>query len=275
MTTGQAKRLQLKKGSRWSPQLEKCCLLVSANESYQRGSEDIETLTGIKISHSTLQRMAQRQEWEELTLKEPIKEISLDGGMVRNRTPKGELSEWREYKARNLQSQVKVAFFKDNEGLLSWVNSQPLGEKLACLGDGHDGVWNLFAQIGTAEQREEILDWYHLMENLQKVQDSDSQFAQVRHDRGQGQLVDILHYLSQQKCRGSTALIQYLKKHQSRIISYKTRQPTGGSVGSGAVESLVKQIGLRVKLPGAQWLPENVPNLLKHRCAYLNGAFAA
>lgn len=52
MTTGQAKKLKLKKGSRWSPYLEKCCLLVSANESYQRASEDIETLTGIKISRA-------------------------------------------------------------------------------------------------------------------------------------------------------------------------------------------------------------------------------
>ncbi len=71
VTSGQAKRLQLKKGSRWSPFLEKCCLLVSANESDQRASEDIETLTGIKISHSTLHRMVGRQEWEEVTLKEP------------------------------------------------------------------------------------------------------------------------------------------------------------------------------------------------------------
>ena len=29
MTTGQAKKLKLKKGSRWSPYLEKCYLLVS------------------------------------------------------------------------------------------------------------------------------------------------------------------------------------------------------------------------------------------------------
>ena len=32
-------------------------------------------------------------------------------------------------------------------------------------GDGHDGIWNLFAEIGTDGQRCEILDWYHLMKN--------------------------------------------------------------------------------------------------------------
>jgi hypothetical protein len=41
--------------SQWSPYLEKCCLLVSANESYQRAAEDIATLTGITVSSSTQQ----------------------------------------------------------------------------------------------------------------------------------------------------------------------------------------------------------------------------
>ena len=36
------------------------------------------------------------------------------------------------------------------------------------FGDGHNGVWNLFKQIGTSQQRQEILDWYHLKENLYK-----------------------------------------------------------------------------------------------------------
>jgi len=37
------------------------------------------------------------------------------------------------------------------------------------LGDGHDGVWNLFEEIGSTAIRQEILDWYHLKENLYKV----------------------------------------------------------------------------------------------------------
>jgi hypothetical protein len=43
------------------------------------------------------------------------------------------------------------------------------------------------------------------------------------------------------------------------------------SIGSGAVESAIKQMGRRVKLSGAQWKAENVPQVLAHRCAYLNG----
>lgn len=34
---------------------------------------------------------------------------------------------------------------------------------------GHDRVWNIVEQIGTIDGIREILDWYHLRENLHKV----------------------------------------------------------------------------------------------------------
>ncbi|AFZ55655.1 hypothetical protein Anacy_0040 [Anabaena cylindrica PCC 7122] len=43
------------------------------------------------------------------------------------------------------------------------------------------------------------------------------------------------------------------------------------SIGSGSVESAVKQIDRRTKISGAQWEQENVPQVLAHRSAYLNG----
>ena len=38
-----------------------------------------------------------------------------------------------------------------------------------------------------------------------------------------------------------------------------------------AVESAIKQIDRRIQVSGAQWNVENVPQVLAHRCAYLNG----
>ena len=52
--------------------LEKCALLISANESYQRAEEDLEKLTGIKISHSTLLILVNRQEFELPTSKQGV-----------------------------------------------------------------------------------------------------------------------------------------------------------------------------------------------------------
>jgi hypothetical protein len=43
------------------------------------------------------------------------------------------------------------------------------------------------------------------------------------------------------------------------------------SIGSGAVESGIKQIVRRIKISGASWKSEHVGQVLAHRCAYLNG----
>lgn len=61
-------------------------------------------------------------------------------------------------------------------------------------------------------------------------------------------------------------------KHSERIINYKYHQAEQiCSIGSGSVESAVKQVDRRTKISGAQWKRENVPQVLAHRCAYLNG----
>lgn len=65
---------------------------------------------------------------------------------------------------------------------------------------------------------------------------------------------------------------QYLRKHRDRIVNYDYFQAEQlCSIGSGAVESAIKQINRRTQISGAQWNAENVPQVLAHRCAYLNG----
>ncbi len=64
----------------------------------------------------------------------------------------------------------------------------------------------------------------------------------------------------------------YLTKHRHRIINYQYFSQEGlCSIGSGAVESAVKQLGRRLKISGAQWQLKNVHRMLQLRCAYLNG----
>ena len=122
------------------------------------------------MSHSTLQRLVQRQEYEEPHTKQGVSEISIDGGKVRLRSQiPGVARYWRDYKAVRLQGIYYGAFFQDNLSLTDWVNSQRLLHPLICLGDGPDRVWNLFQEIGSTPLRQEILDWYHLKENLYKV----------------------------------------------------------------------------------------------------------
>ena len=67
----------------------------------------------------------------------------------------------------------------------------------------------------------------------------------------------------------------YLEKHLYRIVNYEQLlKQQIGSIGSGAVESTVKQIDRRLKISGTQWLKKNVNQMLKFRCADLNGLLA-
>ena len=255
--------------------LEKCCLLLSANESYERAQQDIEVLTGVSVSHSTHQRLVHRHDFGQVVVNKSVEAMSIDGGKVRLRTSLGEPCIWNDYKAVQLHEQATAAYFKDNAALIEWVNRQPLGTSFIGLGDGHDGIWNLFAGIGTSEQRQEILDWYHLVENLYKVPGSMKRLERAEKLLWKGNLEDAIAEFKE--CKSSEALnfVAYLQRHRARIPNYEYLQLEGFDIGSGAVESAIKQISRRVKLSGAQWEAQNVPQVLKHRCAYLNSYFSS
>jgi hypothetical protein len=161
ISSKQATRLNFQKGSRLSPQIEKCCLLLVGNESFANAERDLEILTGITVPHSTQHRLVNRYQLPEPKIVKRAKSLSIDGGTVRGGTPLGKQSEWKNYKAVKIHDRLGMAFFQNNESLLNWVNQQPLSRIVNCLGDGHDGVWNIFEQIGSKHQTREILDWYH------------------------------------------------------------------------------------------------------------------
>lgn len=249
-------------------------MLVSANVSYERSAQDIVVLTGMAVSRGTQQRLVQRQPFELPIAENNIEEISIDGGKVRIRTPEGEMCKWQDYKAVNLHGQYREAFFHANEQLVEWTQQQPLATSVICLGDGHDGIWNLFSAIAPDHQRQEILDWFHLKENLYKVKATEQELAEVETLLWQGKVETAIEQLSHWSDEQAQPCIGYLTHHCTRIVNYAYFQAEGISIGSGAIESTVKQIGARIKLSGAQWKSENVPQVLLHRCAYLNGQFS-
>ena len=249
-------------------------MLVSANESYARSAEDVEVLTGVRVSGSTQQRLVHRQDFEPPQVDEGVKEMSIDGGKVRLRTPKGQPSQWHDYKGVNLHQCGVSAFYRDNDGLVRWVNQQPLAPLVVCLGDEHDGIWNLFEQVGPHSQRLEILDWYHLMENLGKVGGSQRRLDAVEACLWKGDVDGAVKLFDGWQNERVERFIAYLSKHRHRIVNYDYYQAEGISIGSGEIESTIKQIGRRVKISGAQWNEDNVPQVLLHRCAYLNGQFS-
>ncbi len=274
ITSKQAGELGLEKNNRLSPYLEKCCLRLVANESFEHAEEDIKMTTGMEVSGSSQHRLVQRYEFSAPQGKGIIEALSVDGGNVRLRTPLGQESIWQNYKAVSLHGQACAAFFRENDQLLSWTNSQPLARVITCVGDGHDGIWNLITQIGDSFQRREVLDWYHLVENLNKVGGSNKRIRRVESYLWDG---DIEMALAEFKGSQNKAVVNfqnYVQKHRQRIPDYGLYQDLGICIGSGSVESKIKQIGARIKITGAQWKAENVSQILNLRCAYLNQAIA-
>jgi len=250
---------------------------MSANMSYERSATDLLVLTGMEVSRGSQHRFVHRQDFELPVVgdeKNQVEEMSIDGGKVRIRTPLGEICRWQDYKAVNLHEHCVGAFFQSNATLIEWVNQQKLLTPVTCLGDGHDGIWNVFSGIGDAQQRREILDWYHLRENLYKVGGSEQRLTTVETLLWRGDIGAAIEQFQGWQHERVETFLAYLNHHRQRIVNYAYFQAEGISIGSGAIESTVKQIGARIKLSGAQWNSENVPQVLLHRCAYLNGQFS-
>lgn len=268
ITSKQAEKLEVLPHRQLSPHLENCCLRLSATVSYEQAEQDLAYLTGIRVPAKTQQRIMHRQTFELPNTEQPIAELSVDGGKVRVRT---QPSEWKDYKAI-ATDQGMIANFQNNAQLIDWVNQQPLAQPIVCLGDGHPGIWNIINPIATPEQRLEILDWYHLVENLHKVGGSIKRLNQAQTLLWRGQVDAAIALFSDCKRKQAENFCGYLRHHHHRIVNYEYFQAEGlYSIGSGAVESAIKQVGRRIQLSGAQWNRENVPQVLAHRCAYLNG----
>jgi hypothetical protein len=268
----QVEHLGLDTYERLSPLLKKCCLRLSANESYQKAEAEIEALMGVKVNHSTFQRLVQRTEIEFPTARQKVSQLSVDGGKVRVRTRvKGQKCDWFEYKSARVEGLFYGATFRANLDLTDWLNTQPLCSLIACLGDGHDGVWNVFEAVATPSERLEILDWYHLKENLYKIGGSMNRVKQAESWLWQGCVDEAKALFERCNLDQARKFCNYLEHHRQHIVNYAYFQAEGIPIGSGAVESSIKQIDHRMKLTGAQWKSDNVPNALSVRCAYLNG----
>ena len=139
---------------------------MSAKASYRQAARDIDLLCGVSVSAKTQERIVNRTPIDAPEITEPVAEVDLDGGMVRLVGDPGQPSEWKQYKAVRVNGDGPgMAWFQDNSALLDWLHHLTFVSLFYCLGDGHAGIWSLFAQFDVPQIAEEILDWYHLIEN--------------------------------------------------------------------------------------------------------------
>ena len=85
--------------------------------------------------------------------------------------------------------------------------------------------------------RREVLDWYHLMENLHQVGGSNRRLRQVKNHLWQGLVDDAIAEFNQLNQKEAENFQNYLRKHPSRISDYQLYQQLDICIGSGSVES--------------------------------------
>ncbi len=251
------------------------------------------------MGHSSLHRLVQRHDVGLADAKQSVGEVSLDGGKVRLRSETvGQPSYWRDYKAARLDGIYYGAVFQNPLGLTDWINAQRVRIPLICLGDGHDGIWNLFDQIADPQQRQEILDWlaqrqqiftqpFKKIQGLQQISPIEGCVIIYSHPLIISKRTCLKSAVRSNACGkqsltyGTVRLIQpnncfKIKAKSKPVTSVPILTNIGivsstmpifnpnnfARVGSGAVESGVKQIDRRLKLSGAHWKPENVNQIL-------------
>ncbi len=132
------------------------------------------------------------------------------------------------------------------------------------------GIWKLVKQINCPSEKREILDWYHLVENLYKVGGSLKRLSSAESLLWQGKVDETLELISPLKKKEAENFCNYLENHRTRIINYNYYQEEeicsigtlpygdyvyglttafgGQATSTGAVESTVKQIDRRLKI---------------------------
>lgn len=229
------------------------------------------------------------------------KGVSLDGGMVNIR---GE--GWRELKVgavfdietrlqRNPQTQaldemahgVNVHYtavlgtkeaFTPALWALAVKHEVPTAKERAVVGDGALWVWNVAEDV--CPDARQIVDWFHAVQHLaeaatalypdEKDTSIRAQWLRTYKDHlYMGRVHTITDALHRRR-RADLAL--YFERHQRRMQYLEFREE-GFPIGSGTVESGVKQFKQRLTGTGTRWNPRNADRMLTIRAAALSNSF--
>lgn len=231
------------------------------------------------------------------------KAVSIDGGMVNIRG-----QGWRELKIgavfdletrleRNPQTKdldemahgvnvhyTSVLGTKDEFTPALWAlaveHDLPTARERAVVGDGALWIWNVAEDV--CPDGRQIVDWFHAVQKLSAVaqalypDEADGKkrqrwFKAMKKHLYQGRIHKIINALNKRK-RDDLAL--YFVRHQRRM-QYQQFREECWPLGSGTVESGVKQFKHRLTGAGMRWNEDNANRMLVIRAAILGNDFHA
>ena len=234
------------------------------------------------------------------------KAVSLDGGMVHIRQ-----EGWKEFKTgvvadlraatepEPLDTQTETVEAADGPHLVNptyravlgdvdtfspalWalaVEAQvPTAATVVVTADGADWIWNLADDL--FPEAAQVVDWYHATEYLARAAQAHfptdahaaTHWAQTHRE---ALFLGHTHILvTALETAGLPTQADYFRRH-TRRMQYQTFREDGYPIGSGAVESGIKQFKQRVAGPGMRWSRPGLERMLLLRAALLSHTFEA
>lgn len=209
-------------------------------------------------------------------------------GLVLWQTPDGR---WVKHGISHPTDKAKVLQVLDQ-----WMQRLAPGEdgihdwEVVIAGDGSEWIWTWATKYPWAIA---ILDYYHLKENVWKA-------ARALHGEGTPEAAvwvkEIMNFLWRGQTHKAEMILDELilsgrlKEDvidavdrlgfyvwdRSDLIAYKKHRREGRNIGSGAIESLCKQVfSMRMKGPGMFWSEEGAENLMALRTLYVTDQWAS
>ena len=217
--------------------------------------------------------------------------LSIDGGMIHIRQ-----EGWKEFKVglvsdfESLWQQDKpsvrllnshytavigdVETFSSALWKLSVEQKVPYAGHLVAVCDGAQWIWRLVNDLFPICTQ--ILDWYHARQQLAQLtqdcfpddhQQAQRIFQQMSNKLFQGRISDIIQF--GQDRQQSTSYFH----NQQRRMQYQQFQAQGFPIGSGGVESGIKQYKHRLTGAGMRWSRPGAQRLILIRSAILSDTF--
>jgi len=197
--------------------------------------------------------------------------------------PRGPDDEWS-IRAENVHYYADIGPAEEFEPLVwstGFQHHAQLADELIILGDGARWIWDLVAEH--YPDAIQIVDWFHACEYLDPVakcafSDTEQREAWVEATTTalwNGELDNVIeacqeHVDPHREEDPAQKAVTYYTNNQHRM-DYPTYRANGYQIGSGTIESGIKQIGTqRMKVAGAFWNLQSARKVAKARAAYLS-----
>ena len=159
---------------------------------------------------------------------------------------------------------------------LAVTHALPTAQRCSVTADGAQWIWNLSDDL--LPDSTQIVDYFHAMQHLSQAADALFPNEPERAKNWSRQRQDDLflgniHAITQPLDKAALAEHSHYFHHHQRRMQYQEFRENGFPIGSGSVESSVKQFKARLAGPGMRWNRHSAQRMLLIRAAVLDHSF--